>query len=132
MPFPVGVCSGCLDTDGDTVCDVDDCAPDDPARHPGGEEACGDDLDDDCDDLVDEGCPDPDAGVPDLGAPDMAPEADAGPFNFSIDRAAPESGCACDANDAPAQDGWLWVLLLLGARLAREPLRIPAVAAKQP
>ena len=41
------------DDDGDGVPDGDDCAPSDPAVHPGAEEACNG-LDDDCDGSVDE------------------------------------------------------------------------------
>ncbi len=56
-----GQCVGeleCVDSDDDYVCDEDDCAPQDPLRRPGAAEACNNQLDDDCDGLVDEGCDD--------------------------------------------------------------------------
>ena len=43
-----------LDDDADLTLDVDDCAPLDPAIHPGAEEACNGGVDDDCDGLTDE------------------------------------------------------------------------------
>ena len=56
---PAGVCSGCLDPDGDgygmgDACLGPDCAPDDGMVHPGVAEVC-DEADDDCDGMVDEG-----------------------------------------------------------------------------
>ncbi len=63
-------------TDGDSTVDIDDCAPLDPARHPGAVELCNG-LDDDCDGLIDEGgvcAPAPmDAGMPVL--PDAGHDA---------------------------------------------------------
>lgn len=47
---------GGADPDGDGAEWCYDCAEGDPAVHPGGVEACGNALDDDCDGLVDEGC----------------------------------------------------------------------------
>ena len=41
---------------GDGFCDDDDCAPNDQTRRPNAIEACEDNLDNDCDGLVDEGC----------------------------------------------------------------------------
>ena len=129
IPFPVGVCAPCVDTDDDGFCDSEDCGPDDPAQRPGAEERCGDEIDDDCDDLVDEGCPVPDAGiVEDAAVPDaLPPPVDATPPPISVDRAgANESGCACDATDTHSTGPWWAVLLLLGPwrrRLGRRPER---------
>ena len=47
-----------LDSDGDGVPDIDDCAPDNPAYHPGADERCNG-IDDDCDGAVDEDPIDP-------------------------------------------------------------------------
>ncbi len=115
LPFPVGVCGRCADSDDDGSCDEDDCAPDDPLRQPGAEERCHDAVDDDCDDRVDEGCPIPDAGPVDAAVPDAAaPAPDAQPVSISVDRAGPsESGCACDAGGAPLGGPGLWALLFL-------------------
>jgi Putative metal-binding motif len=55
-------CASCGDTDNDGYCAADDCNPTDAKVHPWATEKC-DDIDNDCDDLVDEGNPDP-AGVP--------------------------------------------------------------------
>ncbi len=58
------------DDDGDESLDAQDCAPDDPAVHPGAEEAC-DGKDNNCDFKVDEGYPDADKdGLPDCNDPD--------------------------------------------------------------
>ncbi|MEE2757781.1 MAG: S1 family peptidase [Myxococcota bacterium] len=54
-----GRCVGereCADSDNDSVCDDDDCAPQDSQRRPGAAEACNNQLDDDCDGVIDEGC----------------------------------------------------------------------------
>lgn len=39
-----------------------------PAVHPGAPEVCGNEIDDDCNGVVDDGCGGPDAGAPDGGA----------------------------------------------------------------
>ena len=46
---------GCPDSDQDGFCDDDDCVPNDQTP-PNAIEACEDNLDNDCDGLVDEGC----------------------------------------------------------------------------
>jgi hypothetical protein len=48
---------GGADADGDGVPWCDDCRDDDPAVHPGAPEICGNHVDDNCNGLVDEGCP---------------------------------------------------------------------------
>jgi len=59
-----------LDDDNDLSADTADCAPLDPAIHPGAQEQCNE-KDDDCDLLVDEGFPDKDVDkLPDCIDPD--------------------------------------------------------------
>jgi hypothetical protein len=72
--------AGGADGDGDGVKWCDDCRDDDPAVHPGAAEVCGNGIDDNCNGLVDEGCPaQPDGGAgPDGGAPGGAPDGGAG------------------------------------------------------
>ena len=66
----------CADRDDDGFCEADDCDPDDPERFPYAVEVCHaadgmDGIDDDCDGVVDEGCPcfdgDGDGVCPDEG-----------------------------------------------------------------
>jgi uncharacterized repeat protein (TIGR02543 family) len=59
-----GIAVGCVDNDGDgygdgSQCLGFDCDDNDSSRHPGVVEICGNYIDDDCDDVVDEGCPIP-------------------------------------------------------------------------
>jgi hypothetical protein len=66
------------DADGDGVRWCNDCRDNDPSVHPGAAEVCGNQIDDNCNGIVDEGCPiDPDGGA---GAEATAPasSADAG------------------------------------------------------
>jgi len=52
-----GLCEpACDDLDGDGFCADTDCDDGDPTVYPGGREACGDGVDNDCDGMVDEGC----------------------------------------------------------------------------
>jgi len=50
-------CVGANDADGDGYADESDCAPSNPVIYPGASEVCGDNLDNDCDGLVDENAP---------------------------------------------------------------------------
>jgi hypothetical protein len=65
-----GNASAATDQDQDGVPWCNDCNDGDPAVHPGATEICGNGIDDNCDGLVDEGCPagggasTPDAGMP--------------------------------------------------------------------
>lgn len=80
------------------VAEGDDCAPTDPAIHPGAVERC-DGHDDDCDETVDEACvvAPVDAGASDGAVPEDAGAEDAGADAASI----PDAGGAPDAADAP-------------------------------
>jgi len=56
-PVPgFGICL-CLDEDGDGTCRADDCDDLDPGATPGSGERCYDGVDNNCDGVVDEGCP---------------------------------------------------------------------------
>ena len=44
------------DADGDGFSDAEDCDDSDASIYPGAEEVCGNGVDDNCDDQVDEGC----------------------------------------------------------------------------
>jgi hypothetical protein len=50
---------GGADADGDGVKWCDDCNDSDPNVHPGAPEVCGNQVDDDCNGVVDDGCPSP-------------------------------------------------------------------------
>jgi len=52
------------DKDGDGVAWCNDCADDDPTVHPGATEICGNNVDDDCNGVVDENCPGEQPGYP--------------------------------------------------------------------
>jgi hypothetical protein len=89
------------DKDGDGVANEDDCAPLNPAVYPGAEEIC-DELDNDCDYVVDEGFADSDAdGFKDCVDPDDdndgdGDDSDCAPLNKAIFTGAPE---LCDGID---------------------------------
>ena len=85
------------DRDGDGATDLDDCAPDDPAVHPGAAELCND-VDDDCDGSIDEEAGStwyPDADGDTYGAPDGGVQSCADVRGFSL-----ENTDCDDANDA--------------------------------
>ncbi|HEY6476429.1 MAG TPA: CotH kinase family protein [Polyangia bacterium] len=65
------------DADGDGTAWCNDCNDANAAVHPGAPEICGNGVDDDCNGLVDDGCPGADAGTSDAGpgSPGMPPDA---------------------------------------------------------
>lgn len=63
------------DSDGDGVKWCDDCDDHDPAIHPGASEVCGNNLDDDCNGLVDDGCSAPPDGGPSDGGAVLSADA---------------------------------------------------------
>ncbi len=90
-----------LDDDNDLSADTADCAPYDASVHPGAAEGCNG-MDDDCDDLIDEGFPDTDADkIADCGdddddndgTPDSADCLPLDPLSF------PGSKEICDGKD---------------------------------
>ncbi len=71
----VGACvEGCLDADQDGSCADQDCDDDDPQRAPNLSEICGDSLDNNCDEQVDEEC----QGAGDAGVDEPGDEDDSG------------------------------------------------------
>jgi hypothetical protein len=90
------------DADGDGTSWCNDCDDQNAAVHPGAAEICGNGLDDDCNGLVDEGCPKVDGGTTvtpppmDAGAP--PPPADAG---APVTPPAIDAGGAGDAGAPP-------------------------------
>ena len=95
------------DDDNDGVLDAEDCAPLDPAAYPGMPEACNG-LDDDCDDLVDEGFldtdQDGDADCVDLdddddGIPDTLDNCPGLPNEDQLDTDFDNKGNPCDPDD---------------------------------
>jgi hypothetical protein len=101
-----------LDDDNDLVADEADCGPLDPAVHPGAVEVCNG-IDDDCDDMVDEGFPDTDADsykdcVDDDDDGDGAPDSvDCAPLDKTIFSGADEPCDGIDNDcDTVADDGW--------------------------
>ena len=58
-PIEFGACQSgepCSDRDGDGACDEADCDPDNDQIAPTAREVCGNDIDDNCDGTIDEGC----------------------------------------------------------------------------
>ena len=111
----------CTDSDGDgwgigPDCIVADCADDDPQRHPFAEEKCGDGIDNDCDETVDDGCAGVDCVDSDLDrwgiGPDCAKvdcdDTDGGISPWSIERCGDrvDNNCngAVDENCAACRD----------------------------
>jgi len=94
------------DTDGDGVANELDCAPSNPAAYPGAEEIC-DEVDNDCDFVVDEGFADSDAdGLKDCVDLDDdndgdGDDSDCAPLNNKVFNGAPE---LCDNVDNDCND----------------------------
>jgi len=74
-----GCADGSDDFDGDGTVDTVDCAPEDPAVHPGADEICNG-IDDDCDGGIDdEGCSDDDTADDDSADDDTSAGDDDAP-----------------------------------------------------
>ncbi len=87
-PIEFGACVvDCPDADGDQVCDPDDCAPDDATISPNRNETCGDGIDNDCDQMVDESC---EMGCPDADNDGACDPDDCAPENSAINPGAEE------------------------------------------
>ena len=102
------------DADADGTCDPDDCDADDAAIFPGAVERCNG-VDDDCDDLVDEGC----------DTADTADTFDTGDDTAPPPRKRTKKGCGCDAGSGGLS--WLAVVALVAIRASRR-----RVSAAQP
>jgi predicted outer membrane repeat protein len=106
-----------LNDDSDPVPDLDDCRPLDPDIYPGQLESCNN-LDDDCDELVDEdlNClpePEPDAGGGEGAPGDATDDTDAGAGAGEPESGGGGGGCAAGAGASSL------VGLLLAGALAR-------------
>lgn len=134
VSMPVGTDDECApppDADGDGSPADEDCDDDDPTRHPGAMERCGDGVDQDCDgeDLA---CPGVDAGVPapiDAATPprDASSAIDAAAADAS-DTSRPTSivgGCGCRAATSGRGGGALGLLFLAALTVTRRRRLLP-------
>jgi V8-like Glu-specific endopeptidase len=96
-----GYCA-CLDEDQDGFCSLADCNDADPTVFPGQGEKCWDNIDNDCDGDIDEGC--------------LVDGKDPG-VTGQIDGGADSSGCNAHSGTAPVATFWLFLLLALVASL---------------
>jgi hypothetical protein len=87
-----GYCA-CVDEDEDGFCSLADCDDSNPDVYPGQGEKCWDEIDNNCDGEVDEGC---------------ATDADDPDVNGTVDLGAESSGCAT----APVSCSGAWMLLM--------------------
>ena len=94
------------DADADGTCDPDDCDAHDAAIFPGAVERCNG-VDDDCDDVVDEGC----------DTADTADTFDTGEDTAPPPRKRTKKGCGCDAGSGGVS--WLAVVALVAIRASR-------------
>ncbi|MBI3180165.1 MAG: hypothetical protein HYZ27_10915 [Deltaproteobacteria bacterium] len=106
----------CVDADGDDVCAPLDCDDAVATTHPKAPEICGDGLDNDCDDVVDNGCvvAEPSEAEPSESAPDAAQ-------NTGLNT----SGCA-GAGAGEASAAWGVAALVAMLRARRLTVRRPA------
>lgn len=108
IPFPVALCElPCEDSDQDGACDLEDCAPMDASRHPAATELCDpEQVDEDCDGQINEGCDEPQE--------DLTPQ-EAEPFVGAV-----RGGGGCQVLPRGGRGaGAGWLLLALGAALLR-------------
>ncbi len=105
------------DSDEDGWINDEDCQPFDPAVNPDAAELCDDDLDNDCDGLIDASDPDCAGGDDDDSAAGDDDDDSANDGGFTLVQTVEE--CSCSASGRAATATWLGMVLLGTALVAR-------------